>query len=601
MPSLYVNHETGSNANSGLSGFPVRDLQRAINGAADGDTIYVTNTTLANPARFPATVNKDVKIMPVLGDAYVTSAHKLDHGSIVREMSFSTIFTDTVYGGWSDTHGSLLNNIEQLYGTGCLQLTNYSRKYVAYQGRRQRYRVVYKGAPRTRIDGGSSRYLNLLTGEWENALVISQIPYSAEYAEYVSPWFDTDDGAAYAGFMYLYAADPADGYGNTFVQEIVAETEHQWQEDGNGNFVSNYVQYGGTYQSHDVVFKGDLRNGYQDMRVHRYIVAIPIAGDEGKFFYDSVNQKLYYRPLVGETINDLHVEHPISGAAIMASEASPYCYRLIATCGANGFTSGVSGTLVCEQCWEQVSWSGGIKNYSAANIWWIGGGSRQPVASTGNKEYGGGFVSGSGSGDGTGWMRISGATVLLSGDDSFQPADNTQMIIEGCISLFSNSTDIECSFQAGGVNGSLTVNGLSCWGAGMNAFRDQSVATTYAVNLNSCVFIGAGSVDMTWTLGGSATATYNVENVFYGGRSAGGTGSIPAAITNNATQISESPYTDAANGDLTPLPGSVLQGTSGLWGDIGVKIDANGRPYPRIKRDVGGIQSTHAKEHVSNV
>lgn len=623
MADLYVapNDSAASNANTGLAGFPVREVQRAIDGAAAGDNIYVIGTTLGQPARLMALPDKDLKIAPVLGQGYMTAAQDISHGSIYEATLQRQIFKDDLqlFTGTGGTPGVYQTSVK-LYGAGSAFLDSTSalsaiRRNTAYYGRKVRYRIVYTGIGLyTRVDDSTNNLgWNFGTQSWDvrtNYPTENVLPATASlvFNEHVTDWIDTEDNSS--GFFY---AQLGTGNGLGYVQEIHMEVMADWIDNSDGNFYTKFETGAGNYSNISTLsgrlpnaglsslFKGELTD-YTNIRIVETDGSLPTAGDEGQSHYDSSAHRLYYRPSSGENILELHFEKLFGEAAISTTACDVTALGITFTCSEHALISNTSGTLISENCIDQASTVGGAVNKDASNITFLGGESRQPVKSSVNKEWGGGFVAGNGAGA-TGAMRVEGTKIIFPGDDALQNTGSAKLYADGVTSFYAQANDIEIS--ADNAASETYIRNFSGYGAGQNSFRDQNsvAAGNHTVELINCSFHAGGAADMTWTT--ATLATLTVDTVYYGAATfSGSSPGIPAEITSNATPIVTPPFEDVENQNFTPIEGDVYQGTGSNWmvaAGVSGPPGADGEPIANIDTDVGGIQSTYGPFHPVNL
>lgn len=619
MPEFYVD-PNGNYVNVGSSLLPVKDLNRAIDAASDGDTIYVQNTTELNPIRLPSFCAKSLTIRPAPGESvfYHSGCQNVSHGAVYESTAQRAVFHTSI-NVFSAGAGAAYQAGVKLYGAGSAELVGagtWIRQTIPYKGRKIRHRIVYKttagGTAQVRMDLGGGLYWQF--GDTPPAAGAStanyDLPAATEWTEWVSDWIDTSASPTWSGYFYIFQKTAAQ---STYVQEYHMEVESVWSDQGNSTWAMPFVVGAGVWANGTTIpgrsprttvsklFKG---SGWANWRNVETTGSAPVT--EGFSYLDTTNSKLIYLPVAGETVTALHFEKLFGNGTMQFTAGTSVIYNPINIGNDHSLYISGNANVKAYNPIERCSGEGGFKAFGTSTVELFNPITEQPVESSGVKEYGGGFISGYGNGTSTNSMTIHGATAINVGDDALQPTDAATMIVNGMTAIHTYGNAIEASFNHATLAGTLRVRNFSSYGGAAYAFMDQTTdgsAGANTIELTNCALYSDQANNIVVNTAGGETNTYTIDNVFttaigYSGTATG----VPAALTAGVTILATPPYTDAANGDLTPTAGSAFQGTGTKWWTTGPRpAGADGAPFPDWDLDVGGIQSNHSTWCPQNV
>jgi hypothetical protein len=254
-------------------------------------------------------------------------------------------------------------------------------------------------------------------------------------------------------------------------------------------------------------------------------------------------------------------------------------------CAQHGFMDDAAGTNELHDCADYNSLSNGMLSIGTGTINAFNWKSYQSIASSYNKEYGGGLRAGEDTSPDVATINLIGGYVDKCGDDSYQPIGAGVVNLYGCVSKDAHGNDIELNCSN---SGSMIIHGFT----GNGALRDQSTSATTVVM--SGVVVSRIEMDQnqvrTYTVGDGCYCENS--NVSY-------TGGAPA-VANLDNNVTFDYVVDYDTDTFVPLSTSVLLGDNVRWWTGKEHVGGNGEPYSDFAPDAGGIHSTHSWLHPFN-
>lgn len=610
MTDYHVNPSSGANDNSGESSeLALKNLDFAMAIAGAADNVYIAGSDAKSPIRSPA-------ITAAACNVYAQGSYMLPAENVSEGATRTPLHKNFDLSAWTDTSTpwgltvtAPAGSTVAREGTTVPSGSTYCAKLVRSTATPQiswfvplpkdktvtvslPHQESAAGKPRLMVVDAGGLFFNFSTGEWQAGAAWQD--YTNSQGSFSTEAFDftTDSGeedgtyyeirvalastiTSYIGPVTLSIA----GYANTY----------NWADDtGTTSVLSNVNKKAGLniYQVLACTTADWDASGISALsHVAKQTSIANCRSDPGSWFWNSADSKLYFTPESGVSISDLHIEvirnqYPVDmghtgsfrggGATIVGGTYNIFddagafvdnvtClqgatsnirvqggtaayYRRIDmsyTWGENNVSVSGAGVIATfEGCVGRYAWDDGFQSISGAGLICIG-----CLSSYNGQEEGSGN-DGFGCEETDSYMEVYNCTAVNSWKTGFRipSADHGTCVIKNCRGYGNNRS---------GANGISDVNVNNATGVTMdnNCFSDVEDSGDYA---------DSNAVTET-----SATALADYS------------GKLPSdsACVNAGAALSE----------------------------IGLKVGANGEPYPRFDIDIGAMQSTHGPFHPVNL